>query len=235
MNTAIILDTIGFGAPPADTTGTAAVHDHLHNLALGNLIITLAGQLPGAYACVLAIDRIGRKPLQAGGFAVLAALLLAMGTASDTLARSVVGTRVFVFLFCLANFVAAGGPRVTTAIVPGELFPTRYRGMANGLAAACGALGAVVSQVGFARMKDLGGENRFVQHMWVSSVGVSSSCAYGYPSLEIFAVFMLSGVVSTMLLPETNGRSLEELSREDQDEFIEGMARYRMRPIRLSD
>ncbi|KIP03886.1 hypothetical protein PHLGIDRAFT_121198 [Phlebiopsis gigantea 11061_1 CR5-6] len=218
LNTPTILDTIGFGAPSSATTGTLAVHAHLHNLALGNLVLTLAGQLPGAYACVLAIDRVGRKPLQAGGFAVLAALLVAMGAAADALAASAAGTRAFVFLFCLATFAAAAGPRTTAAVVPGELFPTRYRATANGLAAACGALGAVVAQVGFARMKDIGGPNRFVQHI-----------------LEIFAVFMLSGVASTMLLPETKGRSLEELSCEDQDEFIEGMARYRMRPIRLSE
>ena len=42
----------------ADTTGTAAVHDHLQNLALCNLTVTFVGQLPDAYACVLAIDRM---------------------------------------------------------------------------------------------------------------------------------------------------------------------------------
>ena len=49
---------------------------------------------------------------------MLAALLLAMGIASDTLMRSVVDARVFVFLFCLANFIAAGGLCATAAIVP---------------------------------------------------------------------------------------------------------------------
>ena len=42
--------------------------------------------------------------------------------------------------------------------------------------------------------------------------------------LEIFALFMLSGVFSTMLIPETKGLSLEELSRENQEEFIGGIA-----------
>jgi len=41
-------------------------------------------------------------------------------------------------------------------------------------------------------------------------------------SLEIFALFMLTGIGSTLLLPETKGKSLEELSNEDQDEFIQG-------------
>ena len=39
-------------------------------------------------------------------------------------------------------------------------------------------------------------------------------------SLEIFAFFMLTGVFSTLLLPETKNRSLEDLSNEDQDDFV---------------
>lgn len=39
-------------------------------------------------------------------------------------------------------------------------------------------------------------------------------------SLEILAFFMLTGIFSTLLLPETKGKSLEELSNEDQDEFV---------------
>ena len=38
-------------------------------------------------------------------------------------------------------------------------------------------------------------------------------------SLEIFAFFMLTGVFSTLLLPETKGLTLEDLSAEDQDKF----------------
>ena len=39
---------------------------------------------------------------------------------------------------------------------------------------------------------------------------------------------MLSGVASTMLIPETKDISLEDLSREDQEEFIEGIAQETM-------
>ena len=41
-------------------------------------------------------------------------------------------------------------------------------------------------------------------------------------SLEIFAFFMLTGVFSTLLIPETMGKSLEELSNEDQQDFVKG-------------
>ena len=43
------------------------------------------------------------------------------------------------------------------------------------------------------------------------------------PSLEIFAFFMLTGVFSTMLIPETSHKSLEVISNESQDDFIQGM------------
>jgi len=33
---------------------------------------------------------------------------------------------------------------------------------------------------------------------------------------------MLTGIFSTMLIPETKGKTLEELSGEDQDGFVRG-------------
>ena len=100
------------------------------------------------------------------------------------------------------------GPNTTTFIIPGEAFPTRYRSTSHGISAASGKLGAIVAQVGFAQLKDIGGTNKFVPHI-----------------LEIFALFMLTGIFSTLLLPETKGRTLEELSGEDQDDFVKGIAK----------
>jgi PHS family inorganic phosphate transporter-like MFS transporter len=53
------------------------------------------------------------------------------------------------FLFCLANFFQNFGPNVTTFVIPGEVFPTRYRATAHGFSAACGKLGAIVAQIIF--------------------------------------------------------------------------------------
>jgi PHS family inorganic phosphate transporter-like MFS transporter len=41
-------------------------------------------------------------------------------------------------------------------------------------------------------------------------------------SLEILALFMLTGIFSTFLIPETKGKSLEELSGEVQTKFVRG-------------
>ena len=40
--------------------------------------------------------------------------------------------------------------------------------------------------------------------------------------LEIFAFFMLTGAISTLVLKEGKQLTLEELSNERQDEFIDG-------------
>jgi MFS transporter, PHS family, inorganic phosphate transporter len=45
-------------------------------------------------------------------------------------------------------------------------------------------------------------------------------------SLEIFSFFMLTGIFSTLLLPETKGRTLEELSNENQEGFVTGNFGY---------
>lgn len=125
-------------------------------------------QIPGAYLCVFTIDRLGRKPIQGMGFLVLTILFIIMGFAYDALNASVAGTRVFVFLYCLCNFFSNFGPNSTVGVTPGEAFPTRYRSTAHGISAASGKFGAVIAQVGFARLKDIGGENAFVKHMLVS-------------------------------------------------------------------
>jgi PHS family inorganic phosphate transporter-like MFS transporter len=47
-------------------------------------------------------------------------------------------------------------------------------------------------------------------------------------SLEIFAFFMLTGIFSTLLIPETKGKTLEELSNEKQDGFVSGVNQVRI-------
>jgi PHS family inorganic phosphate transporter-like MFS transporter len=40
--------------------------------------------------------------------------------------------------------------------------------------------------------------------------------------LEVLAFIMLTGVLSTLLIPETKQKSLEDLSNEIQESFITG-------------
>lgn len=92
----------------------------------------------------------------------------------------------------MANFFQNFGPNTTTFIIPGETFPTRYRGTAHGISAASGKLGAILSQVGFVFLRNIGGEDHFIKHI-----------------LKIFAFFTLTGLFATFLLEETKGNTLE--------------------------
>jgi len=205
LNSSIILEAIGFGAPA--TKGTQSVFDNLHNICVGNLILSAAGLIPGYYASFALIDSWGRRPIQLMGFSILTVLFMTMGFGYDRLTATAAAKKGFVVLYCFANFFQNFGPNTTTFVIPGEIFPTRYRSTAHGISAASGKLGAIVAQVGFAKLKDIGGTNKFVKHI-----------------LEIFALFMLTGIFSTLLLPETKQQTLEELSNEDQEDFVRGIA-----------
>ncbi|KAJ7475703.1 inorganic phosphate transporter [Mycena latifolia] len=203
LNSSIILGAIGFGSPL--TKGNQAIFDNLHNITVGNLILSVAGLIPGYWVSFLFIDSWGRKPIQLMGFTVLTVLFIIMGFAYPKLTATTGGKNAFVFLYCLTNFFQNFGPNTTTFVIPGEIFPTRYRSTAHGISAASGKLGAIVAQVGFSQMVNIGGTNKFVPHI-----------------LEILAFFMLTGIFSTLLIPETKGQTLEELSNEKQEGFLRG-------------
>jgi len=194
LNSTIILQAIGF-----DTTGSKGVYETLLNNSIGNLILSVAGSVPGYWVSFYFIDSWGRKPIQLMGFTVLTVLFLVMGFGYDTLLASKSGQKAYFFLYCLANFFENFGPNTTTFTLPGEVFPTRYRSTAHGISAASGKLGAVISQVGFTQLSNIGGPNKFLGHL-----------------IEILAFFMMTGILSTLLIPETKNKRLEELSPDDQ-------------------
>lgn len=53
------------------------------------------------------------------------------------------------FLFTISQLVLNAGPNSTTFLLPSELFPTRLRGSAHGLAAASGKAGALLTSFAF--------------------------------------------------------------------------------------
>ncbi|KAG6374311.1 major facilitator superfamily domain-containing protein [Boletus reticuloceps] len=204
LNSSVILTAIKFGGISKGTT-PESVYQNLYNVCVGNLILSVAGLIPGYWVSFLFIDTWGRKPIQLMGFSVLTILFVTMGFAYDKLNASTPGKNAFVFLYCLTNFFQNFGPNTTTFVVPGEAFPTRYRSTAHGISAASGKLGAVVAQLGFGQLINIGGTNQFIKHI-----------------MEIFAFFMLTGIFSTLLIPETKQKTLEDLSNENQDTYITG-------------
>ncbi|KNZ62714.1 MFS transporter, PHS family, inorganic phosphate transporter protein [Puccinia sorghi] len=186
LNSSIVLKAIGYGTA---TTGTKneQIYQTLINVSSGNVILSVAGLIPGYWVAFAFIDWWGRKPIQMMGFTTLTVLFIVMGTAYHQLIQHTVG--LFIAFYCLANFFQNFGPNTSTS---------------HGISAASGKLGAIIAQVGFARLKDIGGKDQFIDHIF-----------------QIFAGFMFTGLLSTFLLPETKGKSLEELSGEDQDGFVQ--------------
>lgn len=185
LNSAVILQTIGYAS-------SKNVYKSLYNTAVGNLILICAGSLPGYWVTALTIDTVGRKPIQVGGFIILTILFVILGFAYKK-----ISDHGKLALYVLAQFFQNFGPNTTTFIVPGEIFPTRYRSTAHGLSAALGKIGAIVAQTCIGTLINHGCKAKdscFLPHV-----------------MEIFALFMLLGIFTSLLIPETKRMTLEEI------------------------
>jgi hypothetical protein len=84
LNSSIILQAIGFGGdtseagPGAPMTGPDA-YLSLRHICVGNLILSIAGLIPGYWVTFLFVDKWGRKPIQLMGFIALTVLFVVMG------------------------------------------------------------------------------------------------------------------------------------------------------------
>ncbi|KAG9313902.1 major facilitator superfamily domain-containing protein [Chiua virens] len=180
------------------------VYNSLFRICSGSLVLIVAGYLPGFWASFFFIDSWGRKPIQLMGFSVLTIVFLIMAFAYVPLNATSPGRTAFIFLYCLANFFQNFGPNTTTFIVPGEAFPTRYRATAHGISAACGKIGAVVALLALGQP--------LLQNVKDMQI-----------ILEALSFIMLTGALSTLLIPETKDKSLETLSNEYQESYITGV------------
>jgi PHS family inorganic phosphate transporter-like MFS transporter len=194
LNNSIILANIGFG-------GGSDAYTAVFRTCVGNLIINLLGSVPGYWISVFTIDKIGRKPIQIMGFTMLTIMFVILGFGYQAILQQ--STALFIVLYTITQIFFNFGPNTTTFIVPGEIFPTRYRSTAHGISAASGKIGSIISQVGFGLLKDIGGSNAWINHL-----------------LQLFAFFMLTGIFSSLLIHETKGKSLEELSGDYDDDEV---------------
>jgi len=187
LNQSVILTAIGF------TTGKNNYHKLMKG-ALGNLIIAVAGYVPGYFFTIGFIEIIGRKPIQIGGFLITALLFGVL--AGDYNNIPTAGKFV---CFALAQFFFNFGPNATTFIVPAEVFPSRVRGMAHGVSAAVGKLGAILSAILF---------NYLAQYK------------IGLPNVLwiFFACNLLGAVITFFFIPETKGRDADVV---DYEEWLE--------------
>lgn len=85
--------------------------------------------------------------------------------------------------------------------MPGECFPTRYRSSSHGISAASGKVGAIIAQVliGPLRTRGATADNA---SPWLNHV------------MQIYALFMFLGFFTSLLIPETKRKTLEQLAGE---------------------
>ncbi|KGO44294.1 Major facilitator superfamily domain, general substrate transporter [Penicillium expansum] len=184
LNQSVILSEIGF------SHGSNIYHTLMRN-AIGNLIVSVAGYLPGYFFTIFFIERLGRRWIQIQGFLVCALLFGCL--AGDWNGMNTAGRFV---CFALAQFFFNFGPNATTFIIPAEVFPSRVRGAAHGFSAACGKLGAILSALLF---------------NWLSSSVI------GLPNVLwiFFGCNILGAVVTFFLIPETKGRDADLIDAEE--------------------
>lgn len=108
---------------------------------------------------------------------------------------------MFIILFGLTLFFANFGPNSTTFIVPAELFPARFRSTCHGISAAAGKAGAIIGA--------------FVVQSYTDNA--EDKIKGMKKALMTLSVVNFLGFFCTFLVPETRGRSLEEISGEDKE------------------
>jgi hypothetical protein len=100
----------------------------------------------------------------------------------------------FLIAYGISYFFTEFGPNVTTFVLPGELFPVSVRATGHGISAGVGKFGAFVGV--------------FLFPLLQTSLGLRGT-------LLLTAGVSALGALLTRVLPEPAGRSLEEISGQD--------------------
>ncbi|KAJ6773740.1 SOLUTE CARRIER FAMILY 22 MEMBER [Salix purpurea] len=198
-----IFSAIGW-IPKAETMNAI---DEVYKIARAQTLIALCSTVPGYWFTVAFIDRIGRFAIQLMGFFFMTVFMFALAIPYKHWTHK--DNRIgFVIIYSLTFFFANFGPNATTFVVPAEIFPARLRSTCHGISAAAGKLGAIVGAFGFLYMSQNSDKNK-TDAGYPPGIGVRNS-------LIVLGVVNFFGILFTFLVPESNGRSLEEMSGENE-------------------
>lgn len=186
LNQSVILTDINYARGQTE-------YETLRRTAIGNLIIIVAGFLPGYFVTVLLVEKLGRRWIQIQGFLFTALMFAILAGGFKTL-----GTGGRFVCLAIAQFFFNFGPNTTTFIIPAEVFPSRVRGFAHGVSAAVGKLGAILSALAF-------------NYLARNDVGI------GLPNVLwiFFACLVTGGVITWFTIPETTGKDADVLDYEE--------------------
>lgn len=146
--------------------------------------------VPGYLLAVWFMDRIGHRRLQIFGFLAMASSFIVMAAFPELAAI----TWAFLLLFGASYLFTEFGPNTTTFVLAAELYPVSMRATGHGLSAAIAKFGAFLGVFAFP---------------WLTvTVGLRGS-------LMASAAASVLGALVSRLVPEPAGRTLEEVSGED--------------------
>ncbi len=165
-------------------------HGSLMKHTLTQLIIFACAAAPGYFVAAWTMDKIGRKLIQCLGFGMMALSFAAMALVPGIESK----VRLFLTFYAISYFFTEFGPNATTFIYPAELFPVQGRTTGHGIASAVGKLGAFVGV--------------FLFPFFMRWHGLLAA------ELAAAVVSVLGLLVTLILLPETKGKSLEEVTGE---------------------
>ncbi|CAM6125842.1 unnamed protein product [Calypogeia fissa] len=186
--------------------------------------ITMLGTVPGYWFTVAFVDRVGRKPIQLMGFFMMSVFMYILAfdfykprgvPDSTTKTGYRHGNHVaFIVLYALTFFFSNFGPNTTTFIIPAELFPARLRSTCHGISSAAGKAGSIVGTFGFLYASQDNTHGGHPDPKYKKRIG------FEYSFLLLAICSTLGFVATALFVPETKGRSLEELSGEDDENAI---------------
>ncbi len=156
-------------------------------------IIVGAVNLAFTVVAILTVDRYGRRPLQIIGALGMAASMAGLGLALMSRADG------FVALLCMltyiAGFAVSWGP--VTWVLLSEIFPNKIRAKALALAVAAQWVANYLVSWSFPILND--------------NPALVARFHHGFPYFVYAVMAVLAAIVTWKFIPETKGRTLEEL------------------------
>ncbi|KAL6842349.1 hypothetical protein ACP4OV_027776 [Aristida adscensionis] len=185
---------------------TMSALEEVFRISRAQTLIALCGTVPGYWFTVALIDIVGRFAIQLMGFFMMTVFMLGLAVPYHHWTTS--GNHIgFVVMYAFTFFFANFGPNSTTFIVPAEIFPARLRSTCHGISAAAGKAGAIVGAFGFLYAAQ---DPHKPDAGYKPGIGVRNS-------LFVLAGCNMLGFILTFLVPESKGKSLEEMSGEADD------------------
>jgi SP family xylose:H+ symportor-like MFS transporter len=163
--------------------------------ALLQQVVVGAVNLLFTMIAIRTVDKIGRKPLMLVGSTGMGVALFAMGMAGYWQAT---GAWLLIFvLVYIASFALSVGP--VTWVILSEIFPTKIRGRAMGIATVCLWMANTVVSQTFPIMD----ENAYLIEKF----------HHGFPFFLYGVMCVVLAVFVAAVVPETKGLTLEEIER----------------------